>query len=148
MLTQLYCTIDNFCKLLEKEFRTKRLLGSEKSRNHSKITLSEVATIAIYYHYSNYKNFKVYYEKEVKIYLKNELPNALSYSRIVELKQDIFWFLALFSQAVSASCTGISIIDSTSLEVCHPRRIYRHKTFKNIAQRGKTSIKMIFKMTI
>ena len=144
MLTQLYCTIDDFCKLLEQELGTKRLLGSQKSKNQSKFTLSEIATVAIYYHYSGYKNFKIYYEKEIKIHLKNEFPNAPSYSRIVELKQTIFWFLALFSKAVSASCTGISIIDSTSLEVCNSKRIYRHKTFKNIAERGKTSVKWFF----
>lgn len=144
MLTQLYCTIDDFCKLLEQELGTKRLLGSQKSKNQSKITLSEIATIAIYYHYSGYKNFKIYYEKEVKIHLKKEFPNAPSYPRIIELKQTIFWFLALFSKAVAASCTGISIIDSTSLEVCNPKRIYRHKTFKNIANRGKTSVKWFF----
>ncbi|MBP6892610.1 IS982 family transposase [Candidatus Babeliales bacterium] len=144
MLTQLYCTIDDFCKLLEQELGKKRLLGSEKSRNYFKISLSEIATIAIYYHYSGYKNFKNYYEKKVKIHLKNEFPTAPSYSRIVELKQNIFWFLALFSQAVTSSCTGISIVDSTSLQVCHPRRIYRHKIFKGIAERGKTSIKWFF----
>lgn len=144
MLTQLYCTIDDFCKLLEQELGTKRLLGSQKSKNQSKFTLSEIATVAIYYHYSGYKNFKFYYEKEIKIHLKNEFPHAPSYSRIVELKQTIFWFLALFSKAVSASCTGISILDSTSLEVCHPKRIYRHKTFKGFADRGKTSVKWFF----
>ena len=58
MLAQLYCTIDDFNTLLQKELGEKRLLGSAKSRNHSKITLSEIATITIFYHYSNYKNFK------------------------------------------------------------------------------------------
>lgn len=144
MLIQLYCTIDDFCKLLEKELETTRLLGSDKSKNHSKISASEIITIALFYHYSGYKNFKNYYEQHVKIYLKNEFPNAPSYSRIVELKQNIFWILALFAQALSASCTGISIVDSTSLEVCNNRRIYRHKTFKNVAGRGKTSVKWFF----
>lgn len=43
-------------------------------------------------------------------------------------------------QARSNKCTGISFIDSFSLEVCHQRRIHSHKVFKNIAQRGKTSV--------
>jgi hypothetical protein len=38
------------------------------------------------------------------------------------------------------SCTGISFVDSASLEVCHPKRIHNHKVFKGIAKRGKTSI--------
>jgi hypothetical protein len=144
MLTELYCIIDDFGKLLEKNLGEKKLLGSTKTRNIMTITLSEVATIALFYHYSGYKNFKSYYEKHVKVYLKNEFPNAPSYSRMVELKQDIFWFLALFVQALVASCTGISIIDSTSLEVCHSNRRYRHKTFKGLAQLGRTSVKWFF----
>ena len=63
---------------------------------------------------------------------------------MVELKQDIFWFLGLFVQALAAPCTGISIIDSTSLEVCLSNRRYRHKTFKNMAKSGKTSVKWFF----
>ena len=39
-----------------------------------------------------------------------------------------------------AECTGVSFIDSFSLNVCHNRRIYSHKVFKGIAQRGKTSV--------
>jgi len=144
MLTELYCTIDDFCKLLEKNLGEKKLLGSTKTKNIMTITLSEIATITLFYHYSEYKNFKAYYQKYVKVHLKTEFPTAPSYSRMIELKQDIFWFLALFVQALAAPCTGISIIDSTSLEVCISNRRYRHKTFKNIAQSGKTSVKWFF----
>lgn len=144
MLTELYCIIDDFGKLLEKDLGEKKLLGSTKTKNIMTTTLSEIATITLFYHYSGYKNFKSYYEKHVKIYLKNEFPNAPSYSRMIELRQDIFWFLALFVQALAARCTGISIVDSTSLEVCLSSRRYRHKTFKGLAQSGKTSVKWFF----
>ena len=36
-------------------------------------------------------------------------------------------------------CTGINFIDSTTLDVCDTHRIYSHKVFKNLAQRGKSS---------
>ena len=36
--------------------------------------------------------------------------------------------------------TGIYVIDSTPLRVCENIRIPRHKVFKELAQRGKTSI--------
>lgn len=36
-------------------------------------------------------------------------------------------------------CSGISFIDPTALDVCDNRRIYSHKAFKGIAQRGKSS---------
>ncbi len=35
--------------------------------------------------------------------------------------------------------TGISFIDSTTLDVYHNRRIHSHKVFKGFAQRGKSS---------
>lgn len=41
-------------------------------------------------------------------------------------------------------CTGISFIDSTSLKVCHNRRIKQHKVFTNLAARGKTSVDWFF----
>lgn len=36
-------------------------------------------------------------------------------------------------------CTGISFIDSTTIDVCHNRRIHSHKVFKDTAERGKSS---------
>ena len=36
--------------------------------------------------------------------------------------------------------TGVAFIDSTSRVVCHHRGIHRHKVFKQIARRGKTSM--------
>jgi Transposase DDE domain len=36
--------------------------------------------------------------------------------------------------------TGISFIDSTSLEVCHPNRFHSHKVFKDLAGWGKSSV--------
>lgn len=144
MLTELYCTVDDFCKLIAEELGKKYLLGSEKSNNHSKFKLSEIVTIAVYYHYSGYKNFKSYYQKHVQVYLKKDFPSIPSYSRMIELKQEAMWVFALFAKALSASCTGISIIDSTALEVCNNRRIWKNKVFKGLAQRGKTSVKWFF----
>lgn len=144
MLTKLYTIIDDFCKQLEQKLGEKRLIGGQKSKNVCCLTISEIVTILIFYHYSGHKNFKSYYKKHVKEYLTVEFPNAPSYSRMVELKRDAFWVLALFSKVVQAQCTGISIIDSTSLKVCHALRRYRHKTFKGLARSGQTSTGWFF----
>ena len=37
------------------------------------------------------------------------------------------------------SCTGISFVDSTTLDVCDSHRIQQHKVFVGIAKRGKSS---------
>jgi hypothetical protein len=41
-------------------------------------------------------------------------------------------------------CSGISFVDSTSLDVCLNQRIHCHKGFDGLAARGKTSIGWFF----
>lgn len=41
-------------------------------------------------------------------------------------------------------CIGISFIDTSSLKVCHKRRISQHQVFNNLAVRGKTSVDWFF----
>jgi hypothetical protein len=52
--------------------------------------------------------------------------------------------LFVFLQGCLGECTGIAFIDSTILTVCHVRRIYSHKVFKQCARRGKTSTGWFF----
>jgi transposase len=42
------------------------------------------------------------------------------------------------------ACTGIGFADSTSVKVCHNRRISRNKVFKDFAARSKTSVDWFF----
>jgi len=42
------------------------------------------------------------------------------------------------------SCTGISIVDATTLRVCNNKRIFNHKVFAGIAQRGKSTMGYFF----
>jgi hypothetical protein len=42
------------------------------------------------------------------------------------------------------NCTGVSFIDSTSLDVCLNQRIASHKVFAELASRGKTSTDWFF----
>lgn len=43
-------------------------------------------------------------------------------------------------ECLKGKCTGISIADATPIAVCDNRRIYRHKVFEGMAQRGKSSM--------
>lgn len=47
--------------------------------------------------------------------------------------------LTYFVCSHQASCTGISFVDSTTLDVCDTHRIQQHKVFQGIAQKGKSS---------
>jgi hypothetical protein len=40
---------------------------------------------------------------------------------------------------IKGQITGISFIDSTSITVCHNKRVSRNKVFKGLAKRGKTT---------
>jgi transposase len=52
--------------------------------------------------------------------------------------------LAALFEALKGQCTGISIVDSTPIAVCDNLRIYRHRVFKDMAQRGKSSTGWFF----
>jgi hypothetical protein len=100
-------------------------------------------TIVILFHQSNYRTFKYFYFY-VCDYLGKEFPRLISYSRFVYLMKNLFIPLFAYLLQRRGAITGIAFIDSTSLEVCHPKRIQRNKTFKGLAKRGKTSSKWFF----
>lgn len=52
--------------------------------------------------------------------------------------------IAMFLKSSFVQCSGISIIDSTSINVCHNRRIKRNKAFAGLAERGKTTMGWFF----
>ncbi|RMC93974.1 IS982 family transposase [Clostridium autoethanogenum] len=97
-------------------------------------------TITIYFHLSGYRTFKTYYKEHVSTVLKPYFPKLVSYNRFVELMQEVLIPLLLYMMKFrTGKCTGISFIDSTTLDVCNNMRIYSHKLFKGIAECGKSS---------
>jgi hypothetical protein len=72
--------------------------------------------------------------------LKKDFPRLPSYNRFVELKSQLVFPLHCYLMTHLGRCTGISFVDSASLEVCHPKRVHNHKVFNGIAKWGKTSV--------
>ncbi|KIC77133.1 hypothetical protein DB41_CY00020 [Neochlamydia sp. TUME1] len=95
-------------------------------------------TIVILFHQSNYRNFKHFYH-HVNTHMRQEFPKLVSYSRFVYLKKIIFVPLYAYLYSLRGIPTGIAFIDSTSIDVCHNKRITRNKVFKGLAKRGKTT---------
>jgi hypothetical protein len=141
-LTKIFYEVDEFCKQFEKQFERNLLTdGKDKRKRAFSLTLSEIMTIMIYYHDSGYKTFKDYYEKHVLVYMRGDFQALISYNRFIELRQKAFLPLLIFLQLNGLrQCTGISYIDSFPLEVSHIKRASSHKTFKGIAQKGKSSM--------
>lgn len=142
MLEFIFYQIDNFCKQYENQLGNNLLSdGKNQRKRELSLSMSEVITIMIFYHHSGYKNFKDYYTKHVEIYMQNDFKKLVSYNRFLELRARALPALCMFLNLKGlGKSTGISVIDSFPLPVCHNKRIYSHKTFKGIAKRGKTSV--------
>ncbi|EMF83749.1 hypothetical protein LEP1GSC188_4271 [Leptospira weilii serovar Topaz str. LT2116] len=70
----------------------------------------------VYFHLSNYREFKNFYLIEIKKNLKSEFPKAVSYNRFVELIPNALPVIASFLvNSCIGKCSGISFIDSTIL---------------------------------
>lgn len=135
----LFCDIDDFCLLFEPQWR-KRLLETRQRNRPAALCLSEVMTIIVLFHTSSYRNFKAYYTEQVLKQYVRAFPRLVSYQRFVELMPSALVPLCGYLQTRKGACSGISFIDSTSLKVCHNRRIHSHKVFEGCAERGKTSV--------
>jgi hypothetical protein len=96
-------------------------------------------TILIHFHQSHYHTFKAYYMEYVQVHLSSEFPRLVSYQRFVALIPSVLVPLLAYLQSRYGACTGISFVDSTSLEVCDPKRISQHRVFTADGKRGKTS---------
>jgi hypothetical protein len=71
--------------------------------------------------------------------LHREFPKLLSYTRFVARMKNLFVPLFSYLLHIKGQITGISFVDSTSIKVCHNKRIFRNKVFKGLARRGKTT---------
>ena len=62
---EFFCNIDDFCiefSIFQKQFVLNKDI---KPTNTPKLSQSEIITILVFYHESDYKNFKAYYKKFV-----------------------------------------------------------------------------------
>ena len=140
MLVDIFCEIDDFCKFFEKEAQIKLLGDKKKTGRKRQLSTSEILTIIVYFHKSGFKDFKAYYKTMIQGFLRDAFSGYVSYNRFIELRQQSMFMLVLFAKLKGLGmCDGISIIDSCKLEVCHIRREYSHKVFKDIAAKGKSS---------
>lgn len=137
----LFTAIDDFCLTFEPTFKTALLAsGTHRRQRQAALALSEVMTIAVFFHSSGYRTFKDYYTQLVCRHLRSEFPNLVSYNRFVELLPTALLPLCAFLHSRKGKSLGIAFVDATSLAVCHNRRIASHKVFRGFAARGKTSV--------
>jgi hypothetical protein len=144
-LLKLFCAVDDFWQVFAPQWQQERLVsGTVKRVKACQLTPSEVMTIVIHFHQARYRDFKTYYTQYVQQHLQAEFPQLVSYGRFVELMASVLVPLCAYLRWCYGDCSGISFIDSTSIAVCHNRRIKQHKVFETMAQRGHTSVDWFF----
>ncbi|HEN4771761.1 TPA: hypothetical protein U5499_003143 [Legionella pneumophila] len=144
-IVEIFCDIDDFCKGWFKE-KSPYLLPSpnRKRQRPCRLSASEIMTVMILFHLSHYRTFKDYYRECVEMDMKSYFPKLVSYNRFVEIMSSVVTPLSAYLLSHMGKKTGLYYVDSTTLKVCHNKRIHRHKTFAGIAERGKSSMGWFF----
>ena len=139
-LTTLFCSVDDVWIAFENEWN-KHLIDHGKSYSTGPepgLSISEMMTIVILFHQSNFRTFKHFYTL-VCHELKREFPKLVSYSRFVHRMQCLIVPLFGYLLQRRGNLTGIAFVDSTSISVCHNKKISRNRVFQGLAKRGKTT---------
>jgi len=137
----IFCDIDDFCKEFFGSEHTHLLPNPNRVRNRcSKMSISELATILVLFQMSHYKTLKDFYQDCIHGELKSYFPSTVSYNRFVELQSSCLTVLSAYLLSHAGEATELYYMDSTTLTVCHNKRIRRHKVFKGIAERGKSTM--------
>ena len=142
-LIEIFCILDEFCNFFAPQFKKHQIdIPGKRHRNRPGVMSdSEIMTILIMYHQSHYIDLKTFYLHEICEHHRSEFPHTQSYNRFVERQQRVSVLLLLFLQTCAiGKCTGISIIDSTPLHSCHIKRMYKHKTMRGWAAKGKCTM--------
>jgi hypothetical protein len=145
-LLELFCDVDDFCQAFLPQWVQHLLSSGQKQRQRERsLTTSEIMTILIAFHQSHYRDFKAYYNEQVMKSWRGEFPGLVSYTRFVEyIPSALLPLIVYLRTCCLGRCSGISFVDSTSLDVCLNQRIHSHKVFAGLAKRGKTSTGWFF----
>lgn len=151
-LTEIFCDCHDFCQVFTPYWQQHTLPGSYRAvnrTNKSRLDESEIMTILLFYHLSGFKCFKYYYQGFVLKHLQQDFPNLLSYNRFIEVIPSVLPHLFAYVNVWRRGhASGLYFVDSAQLPVCHNLRIFSHKVFADIAQRGKTSMGWFYGLKI
>ncbi|MDR2781679.1 MAG: IS982 family transposase [Holosporaceae bacterium] len=143
-ITELFCFADDFCKAFDVETAKYRL--SQNSRKPTRVpglTSSKIITILLMFQTSYMKNFKRFYLHCREKY-RAEFPGMPSYERFLALKPRVVPVLTALFMCLRRNDSNLAFVDSTPVRVCNNKRIFNHKVFKGIAERGKSTVGWFF----
>lgn len=153
-LVEIFCLIDDFCKFFQDAGaiiclpmpprKRKSKAAYRHRKRKSSMNLSEIMTIIILFHYSNYRCFKHFYLRCILGELRSYFPQATGYTRFVQMMPVSLMPLTVFLNCLKGKETGLYYVDSTTLDVCHIKREKSHKVFKGVAKKGHNSMGWFF----
>ena len=82
----LFCDIDDFCHLFLPDWQHQLLTNGERNRFRAcRLALSEIMTILVYLHQSQYRNFKAYYLLHLCRYHRGECNFSKTWGKKLDL---------------------------------------------------------------
>jgi hypothetical protein len=139
-LLDIFCSVHDFCKHFENECAKNFLPSKGKRRRSSRLHLSEMMTILIYFHRRDYRRFKHYDLELVSKEWRSYFSHLVCYSRFVQLIPQALMALPVFLNGLKGKETNRYYVDSTTLKACHGKREKRHKFFKGLDKKAKSSM--------
>jgi len=141
---RLFCFVDDFYKGFEPWYKKSLLTVVKKKRNREcKMSLSEIITILIAFHQSGMTCFKYFYLELMRNH-RNLFNYLVHYDRFIALIKLAFPALVCLLKTLEGTITEYLFIDATPMAVCHNLREKRHRVFKGLAKKGRTSTGWFF----
>jgi hypothetical protein len=140
-ITGLFCFVDDFYKFMKEGIEKHRISSGESGKKTTRVpglTDGEIMTNMLMFQESSLKNFKHFYKLYMPLY-KSEFPNMPSQERFALLMPRVLYLLTILLCCILRRDSKTGFIDSTSLNVCHPKRIRSNKVFKGLAKIGKST---------
>ena len=147
-VTEFFVKLDDFQQEFSQnmENHPKLVDTNVKRRNRKgKLSDSEMMSIYLLFHFGQFTNFKHFYLQYVCKHLNDLFPDLVSYERFTARQERVLLPLMLYLKYRGlGKSRGINFIDSTLLRVCHIKREKQNRVFKDIAEKGKSTMGWFF----
>ena len=125
-LVELFCHVDDFCQGFEPAWiRDPFTAGRRQRRRAGHLCLSEIMTLLIWFHTSQYRTFQAFYQCYVCRHLRDAFLGLVSYGRFVEFMPSALIPLGAYCVNAKAPAWGFRL--STPLR------------WRSVRRRGPTS---------
>jgi len=137
---EVFCDVDDVLLSVAPHLKATQMTAGTQRQRPGQVWPSEIMTILIPVHHSHSRTFKASDTEHVHVSLTSACPHLVRSPRCVARIPTLLVPLLASVQRRSGTCTGISFIDATSLDVCDPTRIHQHRVFAVDARRGTSSM--------